>query len=145
MPEKKSPKKQLEKINFKQEFISQIKNIWVTRFFYDLIQTFKEIFFTLKTTKKMAQNNYELGRRNYDQGAFEDAIFRFRLQLWFDEKDANGWYWLGRSYYIVGKKPNARNSFKKALQLNPDWPEAKEALRIASEVKVEERASQESQ
>lgn len=86
----------------------------------------------LKRIRDILKNNYELGKKHYDLGNFEDAIMRFKFVTWMDPKQANAWYWLGASYLAVNKKPEARKALKKALEIKPDWQEGRDMLKAAS-------------
>ncbi|MEQ1704654.1 MAG: hypothetical protein ABL867_01615 [Rickettsiales bacterium] len=88
----------------------------------------------LKKARDIVKNNYELGRKHYDLGNFDDAVFRFKFLTWMEPKHADGWYWLAASYMAVDKKLNAKIALIKALQIKPDWQEAKDMLKVASSV-----------
>lgn len=136
MPDKESPKKN----NFLQNIISSFKLELVKEGFGNKLRVWKRdiwaFIIDLKRIHNVAKNNYELGKKHYELGNFDDAIFRFKLVTWMDSKQAGGWYWLGKSYIAAGKVRQARKSLSKALELKPDLQEAKDLLRTASEVKV---------
>lgn len=86
----------------------------------------------LKQARNIVKNNYELGKKHYDLGNFDDAVLRFKFLTWMEPEHADGWYWLAASYMAVDKKPEAKNALKKALAIRPDFPEARDLLKAAS-------------
>jgi tetratricopeptide (TPR) repeat protein len=86
----------------------------------------------LKKARDIVKNNYELGRKYYELGNFDDAVIRFKFLTWMEPKHADGWYWLGASYMAVDKKQNAVTALRKALATRPDFPEARDLLKAAS-------------
>jgi tetratricopeptide (TPR) repeat protein len=87
---------------------------------------------TLKKVRDIVKNNYELGKKHYDLGNFDDAVFRFKFLTWMDTKHADGWYWLGASYIAQDKKQNAKIALKRALEIRPNFQEARDMLKVAS-------------
>lgn len=86
----------------------------------------------LKQAKNIVKNNFEMGRKQYDMGNFDDAVFRFKFLTWMEPMHADGWYWLAASYMATGKTPNAKIAARKALAIKPDFQEAKDLLKAAS-------------
>ncbi|MEO6722687.1 MAG: tetratricopeptide repeat protein [Ferruginibacter sp.] len=64
---------------------------------------------------------YDLGRYAEALAALEKAI---SVQTTFDE----GYYWMGRCYQKLNKNKEAIASYQQALQIDPDYMEAKDAL-----------------
>ena len=64
----------------------------------------------------------------YDLGKYKDAIQTLEkavaIQSTFDE----GYYWLGRCYEKINQPKDAAEYYKLALQIDPDYAEAKDAL-----------------
>lgn len=91
-----------------------------------------EFITSLKKIRDITKNNYELGRHHYDLGNFGDAVMRFKLVTWLEPKHADGWYWLASSYIALEKKQQAIVALKKAIELKPNWQEARDMLKAAS-------------
>lgn len=132
MPEKKSPKKkevlEAAKKSFKKELSQAALKNRMRRYKDDVI-----VFITsLKKIRNMTENNYELGKKHYNLGNFDDAVFRLQFVTWMEPRNASAWYWLGASYLAANKKSAARKALKKALELKPDWQDAQEMLKAAS-------------
>lgn len=87
---------------------------------------------SLKKVRDIVKNNYELGRKHYELGNFEDAIFRFKFLTWMEPKHADSWYWLGASYLAMEKRNNAKAALKKALEIRPNFQEAHDMLKAAN-------------
>lgn len=68
----------------------------------------------------------------YDLGKYATALDELKkavaVQNTFDE----GYFWMGRCYEKLGKKQEAIDSYQLALQIDPDYVEAKEALKKIS-------------
>ena len=64
----------------------------------------------------------------YNLGKYKDAIHTLEkavaIQSTFDE----GFYWLGRCYEKINQPKDAAEYYKLALQIDPDYAEAKDAL-----------------
>ncbi len=136
MPDKESPKKN----NFIENTVSSFKSELTKQDFGKKLREWKRdiwaFIIDMKRIRNVAKNNYELGKKHYEQGNFGDAVFRFKLVTWMDAEQAAGWHWLGKSYIAAGKLPLARAALNKALQLKPDLQEAKDLLQSTNEVKV---------
>ncbi|MDX1976010.1 MAG: methyltransferase domain-containing protein [Rickettsiales bacterium] len=65
------------------------------------------------------KNNLELGIRHFKLGHAKDAIMRLKIVVWLDSKQADAWYYMGRSYLLDRKPAKAAIAFKKALKLKP--------------------------
>jgi tetratricopeptide (TPR) repeat protein len=132
MPEKKSPKKKEmlkeAKRSLKKEFSQAALKNRVQKYRDEVV-----VFITsLKKIRNMTENNYELGKKHYNLGNFDDAVFRLQFVTWMEPKNASAWYWLGAAYLAVDKKTAARKALKKALELKPDWQDAQEMLKAAN-------------
>lgn len=124
------------KKDFVKDIGNSLKNELKKDPFGKKLQRFKHGIITLITSLKQARNivknNYELGRKHYELGNFDDAVLRFKFLTWMEPRHADGWYWLGVSYMAVDKKPNAKAALIKAVAIKPDFPEAKDLLKAAS-------------
>lgn len=132
MQEEESPKKK----NLLKNLQDSFENEFTKEGLGKKLQSWKNdilVFITnLKKIRDIAKNNYELGRKHYDLGNFDDAVFRLRIVTWMEPKHADGWYWMGASYIALDKKENAKSALKKALEIRPNWQEAKDMLKVAS-------------
>lgn len=75
-------------------------------------------------SQNLAHTNYELGREMVRRDKINDAIFRFRMALWFEPTHSEAWYHLGCCYITKGKMEEAVAAFDKALELRPGYEEA---------------------
>ncbi|MBL0356945.1 MAG: tetratricopeptide repeat protein [Chitinophagaceae bacterium] len=64
----------------------------------------------------------------YDMGDYKAAIKTLELALTVKKTYDEAYYWLGRCFEKQDKKQDAIESYKIALQLSPDYIEAKDAL-----------------
>lgn len=64
---------------------------------------------------------YDLGKYSTAADVLKQAL---TVQNTFDE----GYYWLGRCYEKLGKQEDAIATYQQALQIDPDYLEAKDAL-----------------
>ena len=123
------------KKDFVKDIGNSLKNELKKDPFGKKLQRFKHGIITLITSLKQARNivknNYELGRKHYELGNFDDAVLRFKFLTWMEPRHADGWYWLGASYMAVDKKPNAKAALIKAVAIKPDFQEAKDLLQAA--------------
>src|SRR5690606_29947932 len=74
--------------------------------------------------RNFSASNYELGVKHFDAGHVNDALLRFRLVTWSDPKNANAWYYLGRSLIANGQPDKAAAALRRALLLQPKHEEA---------------------
>lgn len=132
MQQKQSPTKKNLLNNLKNSFKEELAKEGIGQKFQKLKKNAVVFITDLQKIRDITKNNYELGKKHYDLGNFDDAVFRFKFLTWMDPKNADSWYWLGASYIAVDKKPSAVVALKKALELKPDWQEAKDLLRAAS-------------
>jgi tetratricopeptide (TPR) repeat protein len=132
MQDKESPKKKNLSEKYHSLFTKGIDDERIVIKFKKLKQDFLEFIEKLKTIRNVKGNNFELGKKHYSLGNFDDAVMRFKMVTWLDPNYADGWYWLGKSYIANSKKPEAVDALKKALALRPNWPEAQDMLKMAS-------------
>ena len=74
--------------------------------------------------------NYEI-MKAYPNGKVKlrDAITIFKLNTELFSKEANAWDSLGEAYLKSGDKQSAMINYKKALEVDPNFPSAKKALK----------------
>ncbi len=132
MQEKESPKKKKIFERLQRPFSKEISEENIVIKFNQLKKMAADFFDKLKTIRNVKENNFELGKKHYSLGNFDDAVMRFKFVTWLDQNYADGWYWLGVSYIANGKKAEAASSLKKALALKPDWQQAQDALKTAA-------------
>ena len=68
------------------------------------------------------------------QGKFREAIKAYNKALEYYDKDENVYYNIGRTYFEMKDYKNAALYFKKALKINPEFNEAKEALALVEKL-----------
>ena len=73
----------------------------------------------------LPETNYQVGRQLVMKGAIKDAIFRFRVALWFDANHTETHYAIGCCYFDLGDRDKAAQHLIRALQLNPAYEEAR--------------------
>lgn len=83
---------------------------------------------SLHKMKDILGSNFELGKKHFALGNFDDAVMRFKFVTWLDAKHANAWYWLGKSYLAQDNKPQGLAALKKAIKLRPTLQEAIDLL-----------------
>lgn len=91
----------------------------------------KQFMGKLKHICNFTQNNYALASKHFALGNYSDAIWRLNLVVLINPNHADAWLLLGKAYLAAHKKPLARKTLAKALALQPNWPEATEALAAA--------------
>lgn len=64
----------------------------------------------------------------YDMGKYLDALKTLNLALAVKKTYDEAYYWMGRCFEKLGKPEEAIDNYKQALQLTPDYVEAKDAL-----------------
>jgi len=64
----------------------------------------------------------------YDLGKYLDAIKVLELQLALSKTDEETYYWMGRCFEKLDKREEAIQNYQMALQIDPDYAEAKDAL-----------------
>ncbi len=136
MPHQESPKKS----NFVENIHSSIKTEMKKGVFGRKLQRWMRDTFAfiidLKRIQNITKNNYELGKKHYDLGNFEDAVMRFKFVTWLDSKQVMAWFWLGKSYMASGNVQKAVVAFGKSLELKPELQEARDLLKSINEAKI---------
>ena len=64
----------------------------------------------------------------YDMGKYTEALKTLELSLAVKKTYDEAYYWMGRCYEKLGKKAEAIDNYKMALQISNDYIEAKDAL-----------------
>jgi tetratricopeptide (TPR) repeat protein len=64
---------------------------------------------------------------------FQAAMVQLDELVRLDDKDARAYYWRGTLHQHLGNVTDASQDFKKALELQPDFPDAKKALEKISQ------------
>ena len=70
----------------------------------------------------------EKAMAEYDLGKYVEALKTLELSLAVKKTYDEAYYWMGRCYEKLGKKQEAVDNYKMALQLSPDYVEPKDAL-----------------
>lgn len=111
---------QTEPIYMKGMFYTEVKQ-------YDkAIEQFDEC---IKRDWKMTDAYLEKGIIYYETKDYNGALKTFNLAATVSNTDADVYYWMGRSYEASGKKQEAIVNYKRALSLDNNFTEAKDALR----------------
>jgi hypothetical protein len=74
-----------------------------------------------------------LKKRGYDAfaaGHFDEAIEAYKYFTIVTPDNPEGWYELGGAYFNAGKRSSARYCWNKALALNPDYEQARNAIKV---------------
>jgi soluble lytic murein transglycosylase-like protein len=66
-----------------------------------------------------AESLLETGRQAHLAGRHQEAVAAFRAYVTQHPKDADGWGWLGASYYQLGAVSEAAGAFERAMALRP--------------------------
>ena len=83
---------------------------------------------TIKYDYTFADAYLEKGYSWFDEGKFERANDTFRKLVDISPKNADGWYWLGKTYDTLQQKNEAIKAYERALMLNPTIAEAEAAI-----------------
>lgn len=86
------------------------------------IQTMRE------KMKDLAKTNTELGLFHVRSGNYNDAVFRFKMALRFNQNYAPAFYGFGLCRHNEGYEEEAESYFRKALTANPGFVEAQYML-----------------
>jgi tetratricopeptide (TPR) repeat protein len=70
----------------------------------------------------------EKGYSWFDEGQFAQAIGTFKKLVEISPKNADGWYWLGKTYDTLRQQNDAIKAYQRALLLNPTIAEAEAAI-----------------
>lgn len=69
--------------------------------------------------RNLPETNFRLGCDFAEQGKWMDAVFRFKMAIYFKPDYAQAYYNLGACYVQLNKMQEARNALRKSLQLKP--------------------------
>ncbi|MCU0336120.1 MAG: tetratricopeptide repeat protein [Chitinophagaceae bacterium] len=75
-----------------------------------------------------AEAHLEKGYAWYDEGNYSEAVRSFETLTDIDTKNADAWYWLGKSREAADDKAGAIKAYQRSLLLNPAIAEAQAAL-----------------
>lgn len=64
----------------------------------------------------------------YDLGKYATALDELKKAVTIQKTFDEGYYWMGRCYEKLGNKKEAINNYQLALQIDPNYVEAKEAI-----------------
>jgi len=78
---------------------------------------------------------YGQGRNYTSKNMPDSAIYAYKKCVDATPEIPEGWYSLGVSYIAIGKKADAKDVLKKALQLSPNTPEVQQAYEQVKDVK----------
>ena len=65
----------------------------------------------------------------YEQKQYDEALKVFNLTVTVSNTDADGYYWLGRTYEATGNIQDAIANYERAVALDRTFTEARAALR----------------
>jgi tetratricopeptide (TPR) repeat protein len=78
---------------------------------------------------KMTDAYIEKGIILYERKQYEEALKVFNLTITVSNTDADGYYWLGKTYEATGKIQDAIVNYQRAVALDRTFTEARAALR----------------
>ena len=78
---------------------------------------------------KMTDAYIEKGIIMYERKQYDEALKVFNMTITVSNTDADGYYWLGRTYEATGKIQDAIENYERAVALDRTFTEAKAALR----------------
>jgi tetratricopeptide (TPR) repeat protein len=78
---------------------------------------------------KMTDAYIEKGIIMYERKQYDEALKIFNMTVTVSNTDADGYYWLGRTYEATGKIEDAIANYQRAVSLDRTFTEAKAALR----------------
>jgi tetratricopeptide (TPR) repeat protein len=78
---------------------------------------------------KMTDAYIEKGIIMYERKQYDEALKVFNMTITVSNTDADGYYWLGRTYEATGKIQDAIENYERAIALDRTFTEAKAALR----------------
>jgi tetratricopeptide (TPR) repeat protein len=111
---------QTEPIYMKGAYYADIKK-------YDsAITQFDEV---IRRDWKMTDAYIEKGIILYERKQYDEALKIFNMTVTVSNTDADGYYWLGRTYEATGKIQDAIANYQRAVALDRTFTEAKAALR----------------
>lgn len=83
---------------------------------------------TLRYDYAFADAYLEKGYAWYDEGKFSEAANTFLKLTEVSPKNADGWYWLGKSYDTLMQKDKAIAAYQRALMYDANIAEAEKAI-----------------
>jgi tetratricopeptide (TPR) repeat protein len=81
---------------------------------------------------KLTQAYIEKGIAFFKQKNYDNALNTFRLAATVSFSSPDAYFWIGRCYEAINKKEEAARYYQKALLLDKDFTEAREALKRVS-------------
>jgi tetratricopeptide (TPR) repeat protein len=78
---------------------------------------------------KMTDAYIEKGIILYERKKYDEALKVFNMTVTVSNTDADGYYWLGRTYEATGKIQDAITNYERAVALDRTFTEARAALR----------------
>jgi tetratricopeptide (TPR) repeat protein len=83
----------------------------------------------IKRDWKFTEAYIEKGIALFKQKNYDAALNTFRMAATVTNTDPDAYYWIGRCYEIINKKKEAGEYYQRAVELDKDFVEAKEALK----------------
>lgn len=90
---------------------------------------------TIRYDYSFADAYLEKGYSWYDEGNFPEAVKTFGKLTEVSPKNADGWYWLGKSYDTLRQSDKAIAAYQRALMYDANITEAKEAIERLGRIK----------
>jgi tetratricopeptide (TPR) repeat protein len=78
---------------------------------------------------KFTEAYIEKGLVLYHQKNYDEALKNFALAAKVSNTDADTYFWMGRCYEATGKMQDARENYQRALALDRDFSQARDALK----------------
>ena len=78
---------------------------------------------------KFSEAYIEKGIAFFKQKNYDGALNVFRMAATVSNTDPDAYYWIGRCYEAVKKNGQAAEYYQRAVELDKDFPEAREALK----------------
>jgi tetratricopeptide (TPR) repeat protein len=75
----------------------------------------------------------DMGKACFLAECYDQAVTAYKASLAVEGKNAAGYYNLGIAYEAMGKYVDAKSSFLKALEIDPNYEAAQEALNKLTE------------
>jgi tetratricopeptide (TPR) repeat protein len=82
----------------------------------------------IKRDWKMTDAYIEKGIILFERKQYDEALKVFNMAATVSNTDADAYYWMGRCYEATGKKEEAIINYERALSLDKNFSEAKDAL-----------------
>lgn len=78
---------------------------------------------------KFADAYIEKGIILYDEKRYDSALNVFVMAATVAQTNPDAWYWMGRSYEVLGKKDEALLNYERAVAIDKSFDEAREGIR----------------